>query len=104
MSIVLVHNGGLSIQALAPLLRQAELAGDMEAYEELLRRPLPGFCAVEIPEEFLVFSVAVEAFPIRMAPHVDRTVLELPQRHYRDLEYPQQGRRSKIKRTRQSRL
>jgi len=103
MSIIVVHNGGLSIQALAPLLRKAELAGDMETYEELLRTPLPALCVIEMPEESLVFGIAVEAFPLRMAPQEEEPIFTLPPRHYRDLEYPQQGRRSQIKRTRQGR-
>ena len=103
MRIILVHNGGLSIQELGPKLREAEAAGDMEAFQELLRAPFPEIYALEIPEESVFLGMAIEAMPLSMVPQEDIPILELPARHYRDLEYPQQSRRSRIKRTHQRR-
>lgn len=103
MQIILVHNGGLSTQELGPKLREAEAAGDMEAFQELLRTPLPEIYALEVPGEPFFLGMAIEAMPLSMAPKEEIPLLELPTRHYRDLEYPQQSRRSRIKRTHQRR-
>lgn len=96
-SIVFIHNGAPSARTVAQKLREAELAGDMYAYQALLRLPVPEFAFVRTQDPFAIvyhrIDLAPEGeLPVRMFLGRDR--------HYRDLEFRNQGRKAQVLRSR----
>lgn len=98
--IIMLHNGAPSPRAVALKLREAELAGDMDAYQALLRLPAAEIVLVQSGDPFAILYHRIDLPPPADVPL--RMFLGREQ-HYRDLEFRSQGRKAQVLRSRSRR-